>query len=61
MFTMVDEIFDRAYQAGRAELNAAIIGGFAQLGRAIGNSFEVLNRIEFSAPWLNRPRRTRSR
>ncbi len=57
---MVDEIFDRAYQAGRADLNAAIGRGLTQLGRAIGNSFKVLNRIEYSAPWLNRPRRARS-
>jgi hypothetical protein len=60
MFTMVDEIFDRAYQAGRADLNAGIVGGIAKLGRAIGNSFKVLNRIEYSAPWLNRTRRVRS-
>ncbi|MFL6744402.1 MAG: hypothetical protein ACJ8EO_00060 [Sphingomicrobium sp.] len=57
---MVDEIFDRAYQAGRADLNAGIVGGIAKLGRAIGNSFKVLNRIEYSAPWLNRTRRVRS-
>ena len=60
MFTMVDEIFDRAYQAGRADMNAGIINGIAQLGRAIGNSFKVLNRIEYSAPWAIRPRRARS-
>jgi hypothetical protein len=60
MFTMVDEIFDRAYQDARADLNAGIISGIAQLGRAIGNSFKVLNRIEYSAPWLNRTRRARS-
>ena len=60
MFTMVDEIFDRAYQAGRADMNAVIVSGIAQLGRAIGNSFKVLNRIEYSAPWATRPRRARS-
>ena len=59
MFTMVDEIFDRSYQAGRADLNAAIIGGISQLGRAIGNSFKVLNRIEYSAPWAAQPKRAR--
>ena len=60
MFTMVDEIFDRAYQAGRADMNAVTVNGIAQLGRAIGNSFKVLNRIEYSAPWATRPRRARS-
>jgi hypothetical protein len=58
---MVDEIFDRHYQAGRNELNAAIGAGFARLGHAVGNAFAVLNRIEYSAPWNARPRRIRTR
>ena len=48
---MIDEIFDRNYQAGRAELNLAIGNGFARLGRATRHAFEVLNRIEYNAPW----------
>ncbi|HEY8435040.1 MAG TPA: hypothetical protein VIK68_10590 [Sphingomicrobium sp.] len=60
MVTMIDEIFDRNYQAGRRELNAAIASGFARLGRAVGNAFAVLNRIEYSAPWAARPRKARS-
>jgi hypothetical protein len=60
MSTMVDEIFDRHYQAGRPELNAALANLFGRLGRAIGNSFKVLNRIEYSAPWAAKPRRARS-
>lgn len=51
MVTMVDEIFDRAYRGGRAELNAALAGSVASLGRLIGDSFKVLHRIEWSAPW----------
>jgi len=51
MVTMVDEIYDRHYQAGRAELNAALSRGFSQIGRLIGDSFKVLHRIEWSAPW----------
>ena len=57
MVTMVDEIFDRHYQAGRADLNAALTGLMARLGSAIGNSFKVLNRIEYSAPWATKPTR----
>lgn len=60
MVTMVDEIYDRHYQAGRNELNAAISELFSRLGAAIGNTFEVLNRIEYSAPWAVKPRRARS-
>jgi hypothetical protein len=60
MFTMVDEIFDRHYQAGRNELNAAIVSGAARFARAISNAFEVLNRIEYSAPWAAKAKRARS-
>jgi hypothetical protein len=57
---MIDEIFDRAYQAGRADLNAALGLLFREIGNAAGNAFHVLNRIEYDAPWLARRRRRRS-
>jgi hypothetical protein len=60
MITMIDEIFDRQYQAGRTELNAAILG----VGRrfaAVANAFAVLNRIEYSAPWAAGAKQVRSR
>ena len=60
MFTMIDEIFDRHYREGRNELNAAIMGGLGRLRQAVGNAFEVLNRIEYSAPWAAKARRARS-
>jgi len=60
MFTMVDEIYDRHYQANRAELNATLAAAAARFGRAVGNAFEVLNRIEYSAPWTAQPKRARS-
>jgi hypothetical protein len=56
MVTMVDEIFDRHYQAGRTELNAAIAGAIERLGMAVRNAFKVLNRIEYSEPWSRNPR-----
>jgi hypothetical protein len=59
MVTMVDEIFDRHYQAGRNEMNAAILEIAGRFGKAFGNAFEVLNRIEYSAPWAAKPRRAR--
>ena len=58
---MIDEIFDRQYQVGRAELNAAMLNGLVRLGRAVGGAFAVLNRIEYSAPWMATPRKARSR
>jgi hypothetical protein len=60
MVTMVDEIFDRQYQAGRDQLNASLLNGLARFGEAFGNAFKVLNRIEYSAPWSVKPRRARS-
>jgi hypothetical protein len=60
MLTMIDEMFDRNYQSGRADLNAGLQAGFGRLAKAIGNSFTVLNRIEYSAPWTVRRTRARS-
>ena len=56
MVTMVDELYDRHYRESRAELNAALSRVIARLGAAVRNTFEVLNRIEYSAPWTNKPR-----
>ena len=57
---MIDEIFDRNYQAGRAELNAALATGAVRLAAAVRNAFAVLNRIEYSEPWSARTRNARS-
>jgi hypothetical protein len=51
MVTMVDEIFDRGYQAARADLNARVVEAFRGIGQAIGDSFQALHRAEWSAPW----------
>jgi hypothetical protein len=57
---MVDEMFDRAYRDSRAELNAGLAGMFADIGRALGESFKVLHRIEWSAPWEQQNKRVKS-
>jgi hypothetical protein len=51
MVTMIDEIFDRAYQDHRAEMNAGVANAFNGMLRALGESFKVLHRIEWRAPW----------
>jgi len=56
MVTMIDELFDRTYQAGRADLNEALSAIFWGLGHTIGDSLKVLHRIEWSAPW-NAPKK----
>ena len=54
---MVDELFDRTYQAGRAELNAGLARGFRAFREALRNAFVVLNRIEYQAPWSESARK----
>lgn len=56
---MIDEIFDRNYQSGRAELNASLGQLFAGIGKSIASSFQALNRIAYNAPWLERKRTRR--
>jgi hypothetical protein len=59
MQTMVDELYDRGYQAGRTDLNSSIFALLRGSGEALANAFRVLNRIEYAAPWSkpgqNRP------
>ena len=59
MVTVIDEIFDRHYQNGRKQLNDAIVAGLARFGRLVLRPFEVLNRIEYQAPWATPARRAR--
>jgi hypothetical protein len=56
---MVDEIFDRAYQQSREELHASLGAALSRFSNAVGNAFEVLNRIEYSAPWSAKVKRVR--
>ena len=59
MVAMIDEIYDRHYQSGRDQLNAAMITGLTRLVQSVGNAFAVLNRIEYDAPWKARAQRVR--
>lgn len=51
MTTMIDEIFDRQYQAGRHQLHDGIDGLGRRIGGALAKTFEVMHRVQFSAPW----------
>ena len=58
MITMVDEIYDRGYQAGRAEMHAGIDRLIARVRNAFvtaGRGFAALNRLEWDAPWNAKP------
>lgn len=48
---MMDEIFDRQYQAGRTELNAGIDRLLTRLGREIAVTLKAIHAAEFNAPW----------
>ena len=56
---MMDENFDRHYQAGRAELNAALANAFGGIAQTLGDSLRVLHRMEWSAPWAPRKKTAR--
>ena len=53
---MRDEIYDRDYQAGRAELHAGIDRAILRLGHFLAATFDTLHAIQWSAPW-RAPRR----
>ena len=48
---MVDEIFDRSYQAGRSDLHNGISRLASRLRDSLTVTFEALHRIEWQAPW----------
>lgn len=53
---MVDELFDRQNQAGRANLNKGIEALVGWLRDAIAPVFTAMHRIEWDAPWDRGPR-----
>ena len=59
MVTMIDEIFDRGYQAARSDMNAGVATALGGIGQTIGDSLKVLHRIEWSAPWAPPKKRVR--
>lgn len=54
---MMDQHFDRGYQAGREELHSGIDALVRHLVSSTTQVFDALHRIQFSAPWADpRPR-----
>lgn len=52
---MVDEIFDRTYRSGRADLHGGIDRAVTTSLRNFATGFSKLNRIAWKAPWQTRP------
>jgi hypothetical protein len=61
MVTMVDQIYDRGYQAARIHLNASLAGFVARAAKSALDAFAVLNRIEYLAPWASEKPKARCR
>ncbi len=55
MITMVDEIYDRGYQAGRAELHDGIDALIRKVRDALATALAAIYHIEWDAPWNVKP------
>lgn len=53
---MMDEIYDRGYQAGRAELHAGIDRLVHRIANSLAITFDAIHRIEWDAPWDKQPK-----
>lgn len=52
---MIDEIYDRGYQAGRADLHNGIDRLAKKIAESFVATFRAATRIQFDAPWKSRP------
>lgn len=52
---MIDEIYDRGYQAGRGELNRGISALASKLRNAVVPALSAIYRFEWEAPWNAKP------
>ncbi len=54
---MRDELYDRDYQIGRAELHDGLDRLLARIARGAGVTFDAIYREQWSAPWKARSRK----
>jgi hypothetical protein len=55
MITMIDEIYDRSFQAGRAELNKGILALAHKVRDAMQPALSGVYHFEWDAPWKVNP------
>ena len=48
---MLDEIHDRTYQQGRADLHAGLDRLFGVIGQEVSRSLKALHDLQWDAPW----------
>ena len=58
---MVDEKYDRDYQASRQALNNGIDGAFTAMASFFTTTGRAIHKFEFDAPWQDVPARQSSR
>jgi len=51
MITMIDEIYDRSYQAARADLNDGLRALARGVRNAIVPALSAIHHFEWDAPW----------
>ena len=51
---MVDEIYDRGYQAARADLNAAFVAFGSKVRSTITPALSAIYHFEWDAPWAGK-------
>ncbi len=56
MVTMVDEIYDRMYQEGRADLQRHVGRLFGSVASELGKSLKAMHSLEWTAPWAAKAR-----
>ena len=51
---MIDQIYDRQYQAGRAHLHDGIDRLVNKVSASLAETFRAVERVQFDAPWKSR-------
>ncbi len=54
---MRDELYDRDYQLGRAELHNGVDRLLSRVGEGLRVTFDAIYRTEWSAPWKTAAKR----
>lgn len=54
MITMIDQNYDRDYQAARETMNTQAYSALGAIAQELGRSLKALHRIEWGAPWAGK-------
>lgn len=54
---MIDQLFDREYQAGRKDFHDGIDRLVQRVSGATSQTFRSIHRVQFAAPWAKKEAR----